>query len=55
MIYYNCCIRASALHNAKPKCKENLSFQALKSSPSEDATANYCKYFCNSATVQFYL
>ena len=47
--------RALALENANAKCKENLAFQAPKSSPSGNATANYCKFFCNSVTMQFYL
>ena len=46
-------LRASALDNAKPKCRENLAFQVSKSSPSENAIGNYYKYFCNSAIVQF--
>ena len=43
------------MENANAKCKGNLAFQAPKSSPSGNATANYCNFFCNSATVQFYL
>ena len=46
-------VRASALDNAKPKYKGNLAFQTPNSSPSGNATAKYCKFFYNSATVQF--
>ena len=48
-------LRALALKNAHAKCKGNLAFQAPKSSPSGNAIANYCKFFYNSAIVQFYL
>ena len=46
-------VRAAALNNAKPKFKRNLAFQVPKSSPSGNAVAKYCKFFCNSATLQF--
>ena len=39
--------------NANAKCKENLAFQAPKCSASGNAKSKYCKFFCNTATVQF--
>ena len=48
-------IRALALGNTNVKCKGYLAFQALKCITSGNAIAKYCKFFCNSVTVQFYL
>ena len=48
-------IRALALKNANAICKGNLAFAALKSSASKNCKGKYCKFFCNTATVQFYL
>ena len=44
-----------ALGNATAKCKGYLAFQAPKCIASGNAIAKYCKFFCNSATMQFYL
>ena len=49
----NVTLRALALGNANAKCKENLAFVAPKCSTSENCKAKYCKFFCNTATVQF--
>ena len=46
---------ALALGNANAKCKGYLAFQAPKYIASGNAIAKYFKFFCNSATVQFYL
>ena len=48
-------LRALALGNANAKCKEYLAFQASKCIALGNAIAKYCNFFCNSATVQFYL
>ena len=48
-------LRASALGNLNAKCKETLAFQALKCSALGNAKLKYGKFFCNTATVQFYL
>ena len=48
-------LRALALGNANAKYKGYLVFQAPKCIASGDAIAKYCKFFCNSAIVQFYL
>ena len=48
-------IRTSALGNANAKCKGNLAFQVPKDNASGNANVKYCKFFCNSATMQFYL
>ena len=48
-------LRASALKNANAVSKGNLSFAALKSSASKNCKGKYCKFFCNTATMQFYL
>ena len=44
-----------ALGNATAKCKGYLAFQAPKCIALGNAIAKYCKFFCNSATMQFYL
>ena len=46
-------LRALALENANAISKENLAFAALKSSASENCKGKYCKFFCNTATMQF--
>ena len=46
---------ALALGNANAKCKRYLAFQAPKCIASGNAIAKYCKFFCKSARVQFYL
>ena len=45
----------AALGNAGAKCKENLAFAAPNVTASENSKLKYCKFFCNTATVQFYL
>ena len=49
----NAGIRALALGNANAKSKENLAFLSLNPSASENGIQHYCKFFCNTATVQF--
>ena len=46
-------LRALALGNANAKSKGNLAFLTPKPSTSENGKQHYCKFFCNSATVQF--
>ena len=46
-------IRALALGNANAKSKENLAFLSPNPSASENGIQHYCKFFCNTATVQF--
>ena len=46
-------LRALALGNSNAKCKENLAFVAPKTLASENCKQQYCKIFCNTATVQF--
>ena len=46
-------IRALALKNANAISMGNLTFAALKSSASKNCKGKYCKFFCNTATVQF--
>ena len=46
-------IRALALGNANAKSKGNLAFLTSKQSASGNGKQHYCKFFCNSATVQF--
>ena len=48
-------LRALALKNANTISKGNLAFAALKSSASKNCKGKYCKFFCNTAIVQFYL
>ena len=48
----NMYIRALALENANAIFKGNLAFAALKSSASENCKGKYCKFFCNTVTVQ---
>ena len=48
-------LRALGLGNANAKCKGYLVFQAPKCIASGDVITKYCKFFCNSAIVQFYL
>ena len=49
----SCDIRALALKNAKVISKVLLAFQGSKTCTSRNGKAHYCKFFCNSATVQF--
>ena len=51
MVKYN----RVAFLDANAKCKGYLAFQALICITSGNAIAKYCKFFCNSVTVQFYL
>ena len=44
----------AALGNASAKCKENLAFTTPNVTASENSKLKYCKFFCNTATVQFY-
>ena len=37
----------------KKNCKGYLAFQAPKCIASRNAIVKYCKFFCNSATMQF--
>ena len=53
--FFNLRHKSIALRNANAICKGNLAFQAPKCSASGNANAKYCKIFCNSAIVQFYL
>ena len=46
-------LRALALGNANAKSKGNLAFLTWKQSASGNGKQHYCKFFCNSATVQF--
>ena len=46
-------IRASALGIVNAKCKENLAFQAPKCLASGIVKPKHCKFFCNTATMQF--
>ena len=46
-------IKAFALENANAISKDFLAFYASKPFASENCIPNYCKKFCNSATVQF--
>ena len=46
-------VRALALKNAKVISKVLLAFQGSKTCTSRNGKAHYCKFFCNSATVQF--
>ena len=46
-------VRALALENANAISKGNLEFQTLKPSALENAKQQHCKFFCNTATVQF--
>ena len=48
-------LRALALGNANAKCKRYLAFQVPKCIASGNAITKYCKFFYNSATVQFSL
>ena len=48
-----CHVRALALGNANAKSKGNLAFLTSKQSASGNGKQHYCKFFCNSATVQF--
>ena len=51
----NYALRALVLKNANAISKGNLAFAALKSSASKNCKGKYCKFFCNAATMQFYL
>ena len=46
-------LRALALKNANAISKAFLAFQGLKTCASRNGKAHYCKFFCNSTTVQF--
>ena len=46
-------LRALALGNANAISKGNLAFQASKPSASRNYKGEYCKFFCNAATMQF--
>ena len=48
-------VRALALENANAKSKGNLTFSTSKQPASGNGKQHYCKFFCNSATVQFYV
>ena len=50
---YNNLLRALALGNANAKCKGHLAFAAPKTIASENCKQQYCKFFCNTVTVQF--
>ena len=47
-------VRILTLENANAKCKGYFAFQAPKCIASGNAIAKYCKFFCNTAIVQFY-
>ena len=47
-------LRALALGNANAKFKGNLAFLTSKQSASGNGKQHYCKFFCNSATVQLH-
>ena len=51
----SCILRALALENANAKSKGNLTFSTSKQPASGNGKQHYCKFFCNSATVQFYV
>ena len=46
-------LRALALKNDNTISKRNLAFATLKSSASKNCKGKYCKFFCNTATMQF--
>ena len=46
-------LRALALKNANAISKAFLAFQGSKTCASKNGKAHYCKFFCNSAIVQF--
>ena len=46
-------LRALAMKNANVISKAFLAFQGLKTCASRNGKAHYCKFFCNSTTVQF--
>ena len=46
-------IRALALKNVNAISKAFLAFYGSKTRASKNGKAHYCKFFCNSATVQF--
>ena len=49
----NATFRALVLKNANAISKAFLAFQGSKTCASRNGKAYYCKFFCNSATVQF--
>ena len=46
-------IRALALKNANAISKAFLVFHSSKTFASKNGIPHYCKFFCNSATIQF--
>ena len=46
-------LRALALGNANVKFKGNLAFLTSKLSRAVNGKQHYCKFFCNTVTVQF--
>ena len=46
-------LRALALKNANAISKAFLAFHGSKTCASKNCKPQYCKFFCNSATVQF--